>query len=481
MNPRERILAVVLLLLIVVVGGGFLGYLFFRTPLREKEARLATLTQDVEKSETQLRQVQQDLPKLTRWQQISLPGDLDLARREYERFLTEMLRESGFAPGSYTVISPKTTEVKTSAAAAKKSPYTALTFKVQAPANLGQFVTFLERFYHTTLLHQIKNLVLKRDTNSTRSGQLLVDLTIEALVLTGTQGKVRPVAYAVLGTAAWASRTANRLGTNGLAVPPRDYREIADHNIFLGPPVVAAAEPVVTDRTEYTRMIFLTGITLGSDQSEASLFYRYNNRRQTVRPERGQDRFPILQDSRGRTLVEGVVKRLDERDLVFQVQMAVTEEATFPRRPDAERWNRPDKITADALVKAEAVKTEELDRVYQIGRAYWDLLDREGLVTVRENAFAFKWDLVKGRVLSTDDRTVVIHLDEKYCAYAGLAQGAGNPFRRRRVEPHAGYFACHVGENLDEALTTPLPQDKVNELLKTAAAPGPDKSAEDQP
>src|SRR5262245_43091711 len=205
MNARERTLAIVLLVLIVGVGGGFFGYVFYLSPLRDRDNRLNTLRAELEKKEGEIRQIQRDVPKLERWQQLGLPADLDLARREYERYLTDILRESGYAPGSYTVTPPKTVDVRMTAAAARKAAYTPLVFKVKMPTNLTQLVSFLDRFYATTAMHQIKTMTVKRNTSSTRTGLLDADLSIEALVLTGPPGKARPVAYAVAGAVAWAA------------------------------------------------------------------------------------------------------------------------------------------------------------------------------------------------------------------------------------------------------------------------------------
>ncbi len=477
MNARERTLAVVLLVLIVGIGGGFFGYVLYLSPLRDRDNRLNTLRADVEKKEGEIRQIQRDLPKLERWQQLSLPTDQELARREYERYLIDILRESGYAPGSYTVTPPKTVDVRMTAAAARKAAYTPLAFKVKMPTNLTQLVGFLSRFYGTTAMHQIKTMTVKRNTTSTQNGLLDVDLTIEALVLTGPQSKVRPVAYAVAGAAVWAARPANRLGTVALADPPRDYTLVAAHNMFLGPPQAPPSDTVV-DRTETTRLTYLDSITVGPDLSEASLRYRHNNRSMTIRAE---STFPILEDSRGRPLVEGVVMRLEERDLIFRVRLVTASGNSFRRSPDPERWSRPDKKTMDELAQSKAVTAEETERVFQIGRDYWERLDREGIVNVRGQDFAFRWDLVCGKVLRTDDRLVIVKVNEKYCAYGSLARAGGGPFKPRRVEPHEGYFAYHVGENLDEALGTPLSEEQVTELLGVAASPKPERKEEGRP
>lgn len=473
MNPRERVLAGILIAFILLAGGGGLGYMFYLKPLKERETRLAALRDEVEKKRAEVQQVQRDLPKLELWKNLSLPADPDLALREYERFLSQMLRESGFEPTKTTIKPQRAAEVRSSPSAQAKGPgYSRLTFNVQTTAALGKVVRFLERFYDTALLHQVRGLTLTYTVDSAKTGDLRVDLTIEALVLPAPETRARPAAYAVAGTAAWAARFGKAVPPGGPAREPGDYLAVADHNIFLGPPPPPAE--VAVDRTQLTNFILLTGITQGPNDAEASFNYLYNGKRPRVWQEPGYDTFPILEDSRGRVVVEGAVLGMDERDLYFRVQLAVPRESGRFRSRDQDRWSRPDDKTLEMLVQKQAVDVDEVERVYQIGRPYWEQLDREEVVDVRGADFTFRWNLVSGQVLSSDDRTVTVLVHEKYCAYTSTSGSEGR--FRRRTEPHQGYFAWHVGDNLDKAMASPLGEEQVKKLQKAATAsppPGP--------
>lgn len=476
MNERERALTIILLVFILVAGGGSLGYFLYWKPLQEREGRLAILREEVRKRREEVQQIQRDLPRLELWKNQALPADQNLALREYERFLAEILRESGFEPGKFTIKPQRAAESRAATGAAGKSQagpgYSRLTFTVQTNAPLNKIVAFLERFYHTSLLHQIRGLTLTRTTDSSRTKELRVDLTIEALILPAPESKARPAAFAVLGSGVWAARFGKAVTPGGLAVPLRDYAAVAANNIFLGvaPPAPVVEGPPV-DRTHLTNFILLTSITQGEEEATASLNYLYNNKRPQVQCKPKPDTFAILEDSRGRAIIEGAVLGMTERDLYFRVQLALPREGGSRfRSRDADSWSRPDQQTLGDLVRSEVVHPDEADRVYQISKSSWEQLDREELVDLRGANFTFRWDLLSGQVLRSDERTVTILVNEKFCAYAsasGNQEGRG----RRRMEPHAGYFAWHVGEPLDQAMAAPLDEEQVKKFQKTAAMP----------
>src|SRR5256885_1511152 len=104
MNPRERMLAMVVLGLVVLAGSGVMAHQFILVPLRERNQTIVALRQDLESKQDRIAQVQALKPKMEAWRQMSLPASSDLARREYEKYLSELLRESGFAGGSFSVI-----------------------------------------------------------------------------------------------------------------------------------------------------------------------------------------------------------------------------------------------------------------------------------------------------------------------------------------------------------------------------------------
>src|SRR4029077_7099058 len=78
----------------------------------------------------------------------------------------------------------------------KKEPiYTRLNFTIAADGELADLIDFLERFYRTPLLHEIKKLDVRRPltpiidvTPQRQSAHLLhIDMTVEALGLAGAE------------------------------------------------------------------------------------------------------------------------------------------------------------------------------------------------------------------------------------------------------------------------------------------------------
>lgn len=336
MNTRERYLAIILLgLVIVIVGGWGVAELFAR-PWRDREASIALFKDEIDKKRQEVLKIQAEKAKLARWRLMSLPADTDLASREYEKFLGELLRQSKFVAGSYTVKATKESKKSGPTVGVKKEPvYTKLLFAIETQGDLGNLVKFLEKFYHTGLLHQVKKLSVQRPRTSTagqRPNDLDIRITIEALALEDAENRpyLAPVdqkllvAEAVttlrrgpmgLGLVAETAGPAGPLGARRLATPGRQYASILGKDIFFGAPA-APVETVSVDRTDVTQFVYLTDITQSSTKTEAFLFDQYNNRRIRLLVSAGFDTFRI-RDAQGDTLVSGKVVKIEERDLIF--------------------------------------------------------------------------------------------------------------------------------------------------------------------
>lgn len=338
MNPRERILAFGVLGVVILAGGAFLAYQFYLVPLQDRDASISALKLEIDRKRDEIRKVVAERPKLERWRQLSLPTDTDLARREYEKYLSEQMRQSGFTAGSFSV-TPRAADTRNSPTMpGRKEPiYTRLTFTVLAHADLSSLVAFLDRFYHTGMLQQIKNLSLQRPMTTgsqQRPNELDINLTVEALIITGAENRrqLLPVidrrvlaleAAAALQRApgglawvAWAVGPTGPVGPRSLAEPPRQYASIADKNIFFGPP--PAAPERTKDDVDVIQFVYLTDITQTISKTEAFLYDRYNNRKTRLRASAGFDSFRI-RDSEGESLLEGKVIRINDRDLIIFV------------------------------------------------------------------------------------------------------------------------------------------------------------------
>src|SRR5262249_23684662 len=88
-------------------------------------------------------------------------SEYELARREYETYLRDLLRRSGFSARSVVIESRAPEAPNNPQAAAKKPPYQALTFTVKGNARLPALVKSFDEFYPTPLLHQVKGVETK--------------------------------------------------------------------------------------------------------------------------------------------------------------------------------------------------------------------------------------------------------------------------------------------------------------------------------
>jgi hypothetical protein len=337
MSPRERILAMAVLGIVVIAGLGLIVHQFYLSPLEDKNAEIAALQKEVDNKNDRVRQIMAQRPKLNLWRQLSLPANTNLANREYEKYLSELIRLSGVTPGAFTV-TPKPPDTKSSPTLpGKKEPiYTRLTYTVHGYATLDNLVDLLERFYRTSLLHQIKSISIQRPialTQGQRPTDLDINMTIEAIVLADGQKRdqLLPVLdrrLAAINIAAslqggpgalalvpFAIGPTGPLGPGHLATTEREYAAITGKNVFFGPPVETDRSGDIVDVTQY---VHLTDITHTVSKVEAFLYDRYNNKKTRLRTSAGFNSFKV-QDNQGNTLVSGKVLRMADREIIFQV------------------------------------------------------------------------------------------------------------------------------------------------------------------
>jgi hypothetical protein len=336
MNPRERVLAMVVLSVVVLAGGLLLFHQMFLVPLDERDGTIGALEQEVQQKRDRMRQLQAEMPKLQRCRQLSLPANVDSANRQYANYLNELMRDSKFADGTFTISPPKQIESKSAPSIPGKGPiYLKLAYIVQARTSLAHLVTMLDRFYRTSLLHKVKSISIQRAmTGGTQqqSSDLEINLVIEALIVSGVENRPYLLPGIDRRLLLVDVVTALRSGPAGLALVPwvlgptgpsgpgilarttEQYAAIGDKNIFLGrqPPERQA------DEVEVTQFVHLTDITRNQRHTEAFFYDRYNNRRIRLRPQRGFDSFKVL-DDKGDTLVRGLVIEISPRDMIFKV------------------------------------------------------------------------------------------------------------------------------------------------------------------
>src|SRR5690242_2137323 len=128
MNPRERVLAVLLVCFIILGGGGAFGYYFGYLPYKKKTAELARLASEASTKDARLAAINEHRAKLERWKSISLPGEPDVARGEYEKYLNDLVSKNGIAPGRYQITPGRLDKQNVPTTSNKEPIYTRLTY-----------------------------------------------------------------------------------------------------------------------------------------------------------------------------------------------------------------------------------------------------------------------------------------------------------------------------------------------------------------
>lgn len=299
MNKRERSLSIILISVILLFAGGFIGYQLVLSPWRQNTKTMETLRAELDDLETKKAEIErQQYVFETKTKAKSLPADVTLAQREYERMLDRMLRKADFV--STPIITPRPpTNQNVALVASKKPAYTKLDFEVQVKGDVLALVDFMHNFYRQPLLHQIRKInIVKPSTSLSGKRDLDMTFSIEALVLDVAEN--RPTLLADFPFMAIATGGALTTGMNirnvesgngsfftAGGVLARDnssfaktstnneYRRIAGKDIFFGPtPTVIKQE---THEAVLDPFLFLTRVSHSNGTSRAMIHDRWNN------------------------------------------------------------------------------------------------------------------------------------------------------------------------------------------------------------
>ena len=336
MTARERVLATGVLSVVVLLGGGMLFHLFLYTPLSELQNRVATARADLKTKQEELAKEQRDRervlklnPRLAEWRRISLPAapkrtpeelrkgitleeskkrHLNQVQNDYDQYLNNLLRRSGFNPATIN-ITPRVVENKAPsanrAAAARDPLFTRLAFTVQGRARLESLTQALEDFYKTNLLHEVRTLSVQNRPGPAggvrgRAGELDVNMTVEALLVSGAEprGSLTP---------------GPDLKVRTLAEPYRTYADLGGKNIFLG---TAALSRLTEDRVAVLGEVRLTTLAHNGRRWEAYLYDQGKGGAEKRLNALTVTDFTI-KDKYGTAVLEGKVVLIDAKQMVF--------------------------------------------------------------------------------------------------------------------------------------------------------------------
>jgi len=270
MTRKQRNLAVLLGLLVFSLTLGAFYWVGVK-PYLETQKAIQTAEFENATRRLELAEVFKQNQELKKFQQLSLPADQELAKREYDILLSKMLRDSGakgflvnYEPG----LSKETRSVPLIDAAKKTSfAYKRLVYKIDIPkSDISSVTEFLRRFYTVPLLHEIKGIKLTKNNASLAEDKtpqkertdITANITVEALILDNAVARKTllpiPAAQgATLGGAAWVLLELSPKVNSKINPAPmeqllstgnRDYALLAAKDFFHGklpeyPPYVA--------------------------------------------------------------------------------------------------------------------------------------------------------------------------------------------------------------------------------------------------
>jgi hypothetical protein len=171
MQPREKKLAIAVGCLVVVMGVYWI-YQKIGEAFDARYLQIASLDKSISDKQFEVLKGQRAAARRARWQEQSLPANLEQAKFLYQSWLRNLVDQAKLDD----------VNVSTSIARSRRGLYDRLTFSVTGRGDLAQLTRLLYDFYRADHLHQIRSLSVKPIE---KSKQLDLSLSIEALALPG--------------------------------------------------------------------------------------------------------------------------------------------------------------------------------------------------------------------------------------------------------------------------------------------------------
>jgi hypothetical protein len=492
MNPRERALAILLIGVVILGGGGLFGYQFGYKPWQARTKTLATLNNDYRDKVQRRDDVEREKVKLARWMSLSLPGDPEVANREYEKYLSALLNHHEITNGREVQPGKLDANNKTAPATSDKQPiYTRLSFKVHAYASEDKLMAMLKDFYATGLMHQIRSLMIQKQltpSSNVRADELELNMTVEALVITGADRRpylmpnfdrnlmAADVAVSALGGGnssalwLWTSLSPGLFSPGRLAEPMRDYTAIGRKNIFLGR--VPRESNDKSPEWMAPRYVHITDITPGTLRTRVTLYDVSTNIKKVLKDSSGSpDTFSFVKDGDGNTILDGAVVKVDAREITYRAEFHVGD--TVAGLGLASHFTRLSKADREAMLADGTLKTEDADGVLRVDRPYWEMLLRTQVVRTSGR------DGFRVQLEANSDRPAPASDDGGQGFGGGISQSVevlrgkivfqdGSYVYLRPEEP---YYVLHLGDSVEDSLKKkPLPAEKVKALKAEMAS-----------
>ena len=382
MTARERIM-------IYVLGGlalGGIGYLAFTTlvrPIREQNARIETLKDQLVDRDLQLDRDRFDNLRLQTLVPLSLPGNRELAESEYETLLGRLLLDSAIGGGKYSRQSQSDSDPEPELVAGApnkpgKKAYTKIIYSITfEKVTLSKLTGFLERYAKVPILHQIVKCSIKHAAANAAAGKtqkaeerndLTVNLVSEAVLLDGAPERKTLFAVpdsfgaAFGGVALFTLRNDTEKSRHLTPTPDaayfagtalkRDYELLAARDPFHGPlpeypPWKDDKKKIVDDKPaeqpkpyDSSPFVYLSSLVQtaqgGRMAAQADMFDRYYNQLYTVQFSQFGDLFEVK--------VERFTKELKVDSKTKEVIVEMKLDRGHPRGANMEIADRANKV-----------------------------------------------------------------------------------------------------------------------------------------
>ena len=236
-----------------------------------------------------------------------------MAVAEYGGKLQPLLRKAGLTLDDFKVTLPP--EARTSASQKKTAQHQILMFSVRARGTLAALTKATEQLRLLPVMHRVKQVIIDRADPKDKTGKLNIQMTIEAMIVAGTDN--HPT---------WRPSAATRELLKDSVLSERNLSDLPLRDPFMGkvppppekkaPPPPSDPVPTGPDQREFVRID-----TILPNLQEASLFDLSRNAtiRLRSKAKSGYDVFRITDEELGKTVVKAKVLRIDPRDVYFQV------------------------------------------------------------------------------------------------------------------------------------------------------------------
>jgi hypothetical protein len=306
---QDNKLVIILVSVLGIVVLGVATNKFILGPHREANNKITQLNTEIEKKENDLKMYRIEKQRLSKWNKLSLPNNIDVASAEYAQMLKPLLRKAGLTVDDFQGPPPQDVRGQVNQ---KKPQHTILPFTVRAKGTLESLTKAAETLRRIPVMHRVQKVTIDRIDAKDKTGKLSIQMVIEGMIV-----------YGANNTPSYKPSSDTRELLAKLAPSNRNFDDMPLRNPFLGyvppPPAPKVEAPIEVpsgpDVREYIRIDSIIPTT-----QEAFLYNRYEGTSLRLRSKArsGYDVFRIM-DERDKPVLKGKVLRIDPRDVYFQV------------------------------------------------------------------------------------------------------------------------------------------------------------------